>query len=82
MSTALRAGIAAAILATINPVAAHAASTAPASTAIVHTSYFLINGPDFREVSEAVFNSERSSCLRIDVKDYPEDHVREYHCYL
>lgn len=79
MRIGLGSGIAVAILAATIP-AAYAA--APGSTAIEQVSYFLINGPDFREVSREVFEAERSSCMRIEVKDYPLDHVRQYHCYL
>ena len=43
--------------------------------------YFLINGPEYREVSRAVFDDYRSSCSRIDVRSYPDDTV-EIHCYL
>lgn len=77
MWMALRAGIAVAFLGATVP----AANAAPDAT-IQRVSYYLINGPDFREVSAQVFESERSSCMRIEVKDYPEDHLRQYHCYL
>jgi hypothetical protein len=46
------------------------------------TMYFLINGPDFRQVSEGEFDQMRSSCMRIERKSYPDDHVVEWHCYL
>lgn len=44
-------------------------------------AYFLINGPDYREVTRAQFDDMRPSCMRIDVKSYP-DHTTEYQCYL
>jgi hypothetical protein len=55
--------------------------TAPA-LAQDHTMYFLINGPDFRQVSESEFEHMRSSCMRLERKNYPDDHVVEWHCYL
>ncbi len=73
MSRLIRAGIAAAAI---------IASTFAASPSAERFTYFLINGPDFREVTRAQFDDERSSCMRIDIKHYPEDHLVEYHCYL
>jgi hypothetical protein len=58
--------------------------TAAAATAATqaHTWYFLINGPDFRQVSATEFTHMRDSCMRIERKNYPIDHVVEWHCYL
>jgi hypothetical protein len=58
------------------------AAATPASAARDHDAYFLINGPDYREVSAAQFDHMRGSCLRIERKSYPADHVVEWHCYL
>ena len=73
MSRLLRVGIAAVAI---------VASTFAASPNTDRITYFLINGPDFREVSRVQFDDERSSCMRIEVKHYPVDHITEYHCYL
>jgi hypothetical protein len=56
-----------------------AAAAAPAQD---RTLYFLINGPDYREVSASEFDHMRDSCMRLERKNYPDDHVVEWHCYL
>jgi hypothetical protein len=58
------------------------ASVSAAAAAQAHTWYFLINGPDFRQVSASEFAHMRDSCMRIERKNYPIDHVVEWHCYL
>lgn len=58
------------------------AAIAPAAAAPDHYAYFLINGPDYREVSATQFDHMRGSCLRIERKPYPADHIVEWHCYL
>ena len=72
MRQALRASVAASMLL----LGAGAAGPSP-----THVAYFLINGFDYREVTQQVFESERKACYRIDVRDY-DDGTREYHCYL
>lgn len=56
-----------------------AIAAAPAADRV---EYWLINGPEYRQVSAAEFNDERSSCLRIVRRRYAEDHVTQWHCYL
>ncbi|HTJ26334.1 MAG TPA: hypothetical protein VMA36_09215 [Candidatus Limnocylindria bacterium] len=59
------------------------ASIAAASAAAEpRTWYFLINGPDFRQVSASEFAHMRESCMRVERKSYPDDNVVEWHCYL
>ena len=58
------------------------ATAAAAAAAQAHTWYFLINGPDFRQVSAGEFAHMRDSCMRVERKSYPDDHVVEWHCYL
>jgi len=64
------------------PVAAFAAND------YVKTEYYLINGPDYRQVTKAVFEEYRSghSCMRVETKFYPASGssaaVTQSHCYL
>jgi hypothetical protein len=52
------------------------------------TEYFLINGPDYRQVTKGVFEQYRNahSCVRIDTKFYPASGssaaVNQSLCYL
>jgi hypothetical protein len=52
------------------------------------TEYWLINGPDYRQVTKAVFEEYRNghSCMRIETKTYPASGkstaVTQSHCYL
>ena len=63
-------------------------STAFAARANVRTEYYLINGPDYRQVTRAVFEEYRDghSCMRVETKLYPasgsSSAVRQSHCYL
>jgi hypothetical protein len=58
------------------------AAAGPAAAAGERQAYFLINGPDYRQVSAAQFDHMRGSCLRIERKNYVADRVIEWHCYL
>lgn len=73
MPLALRAGIAAAAI---------LAATSGAAPAPDRVEYYLINGPEYRQVSEAVFDEMHDSCMRIENKRYPEDHLIQRRCYL
>jgi hypothetical protein len=59
-----------------------------AASELVKTEYWLINGPDYRQVTKAVFEEYRNghSCMRIETKSYPASGasaaVTQSHCYL
>lgn len=59
-----------------------------AASDLARTEYWLINGPDYRQVTKAVFEEYRNghSCLRIETKSYPASGksaaVTQAHCYL
>jgi hypothetical protein len=59
-----------------------------AASGLVKTEYYLINGPDYRQVTKAVFEEYRSghSCMRVETKTYPASGssaaVTQSHCYL
>lgn len=59
-----------------------------AANELVKTEYYLIMGPDYRQVTKAVFEEYRNghSCMRIETKSYPASGssaaVTQSHCYL
>jgi hypothetical protein len=59
-----------------------------AASEFARSEYWLINGPDYRQVTKAVFEEYRSghSCMRIETKSYPASGksaaVTQAHCYL
>lgn len=59
-----------------------------AANELVKTEYYLINGPDYRQVTKAVFEDYRNghSCMRVETKTYPASGasaaVTQSHCYL
>jgi hypothetical protein len=59
-----------------------------AANETVKMEYYLINGPDYRLVTRAVFEEYRSgnSCMRIETKSYPASGssaaVTQSRCYL
>jgi hypothetical protein len=59
-----------------------------AANETVKTEYYLINGPDYRKVTQAVFEEYRTghSCMRIETKSYPASGssaaVTQSRCYL
>jgi hypothetical protein len=64
------------------------AGSAFAANKFIKTEYFLINGPDYRQVTKAVFEEYRNghSCMRVETKSYPASGssaaVTQSHCYL
>ncbi|GAC1403212.1 MAG: hypothetical protein NVSMB64_04480 [Candidatus Velthaea sp.] len=57
-------------------------SVRPMHHAAAVESYFLVNGPEYREVSRTVFDSYRPSCTDSEDKVYEAGHVVEHRCYL
>ena len=59
-----------------------------AANELVKTEYYLINGPDYRQVTKAVFEDYLNghSCMRVETKSYPASGssaaVTQSHCYL
>jgi hypothetical protein len=59
-----------------------------AANETVKTEYYLINGPDYRLVTRAVFEEYRTEhdCMRIETKSYPASGksaaVTQSRCYL
>jgi hypothetical protein len=59
-----------------------------AANETVKTEYYLINGPDYRLVTQAVFEEYRREhdCMRIETKSYPASGssaaVTQSRCYL